>query len=140
MHNQKTLLGLCKLAIHHQIGDPSSNMRVSPRSGERERETEKKTMLELASKSDRMPLSVPYGQIWSASRQLRANCLIGSSPSSFSLLLYHLLCDSQAPDGASVIAEAKARLPSEPASSDPNGCRIGEPLSPPFPDDIPCSG
>ncbi|KAL0043559.1 hypothetical protein WJX79_008367 [Trebouxia sp. C0005] len=30
----------------------------------------------------------------------------------------------QAPDEASVIAEAKARLPSEPGSSDPNGCRI----------------
>lgn len=38
-----------------------------------------------------------------------------------------LLCDAQAPDEASVIAEAKARLPSEPGSSDPNGCRIGEP-------------
>ncbi|DBA84673.1 TPA: hypothetical protein ACH3X1_006028 [Trebouxia sp. C0004] len=30
----------------------------------------------------------------------------------------------QAPDEASVIADAKARLPSEPGSSDPNGCRI----------------
>lgn len=30
----------------------------------------------------------------------------------------------QAPDEGSVVAEAKARLPSEPASSDPNGCRI----------------
>lgn len=38
-----------------------------------------------------------------------------------------LLCDAQAPDEASVVAEAKARLPSEPASSDANGCRIGEP-------------
>ncbi|DBA84671.1 TPA: hypothetical protein ACH3X1_006028 [Trebouxia sp. C0004] len=34
----------------------------------------------------------------------------------------------QAPDEASVIADAKARLPSEPGSSDPNGCRIGEPF------------
>ncbi|DBB18836.1 TPA: hypothetical protein ACH3X3_000428 [Trebouxia sp. C0006] len=30
----------------------------------------------------------------------------------------------QVPDEASVVAEAKARLPSEPDSSDPNGCRI----------------
>ncbi len=46
-----------------------------------------------------------------------------------SLLFHHLLqCDVQAPDEASVIAEAKARLPSEPSSSDPNGCRIGEPF------------
>ena len=46
-------------------------------------------------------------------------------------LLFHqllLLCDLQAPDEGSVVAEAKARLPSEPASSDPNGCRIGEPF------------
>ena len=58
--------------------------------------------------------------------------IFGSSSSS--LLLYLLLlCDVQAPDEASVIAEAKVRLPSEPASSDPNGCRIGEPLSQTFP-------
>ena len=53
--------------------------------------------------------------------------IFGSSSSSLFLYLL-LLCDVQVPDEASVVAEAKARLPSEPDSSDPNGCRIGEPF------------
>lgn len=37
--------------------------------------------------------------------------------------------DLQEADEASVIADAKARLPSEPAKADPYACRIGQHLS-----------
>ncbi len=57
-----------------------------------------------------------------------SSSFFGSSSSASLLLYLLLLCDVQAPDEASVIGEAKARLPFEPASSDPNGCRIGEPF------------
>lgn len=40
--------------------------------------------------------------------------------------------DVQVPDEASAIAEAKARVPSEPDRADPNGCRIGAASKPPL--------